>query len=188
MTRRARMAVVNELVFRLGVRQRVVYLAIAGFLLLVALLDLTLGGGSGVIWLVLAGVMVGYFFWFGRFSLTLSPEGVIHRGYGTTRYTWAQIDRIEPTNFMIARRTLIRLRDGSTKRTLVPMHYWSQPDREFGRKIQTMQQWHIHFAGLPQPPGQPGPAPQPYGPPSQPYGPPPGQQGGQGYPTFPPPG
>jgi hypothetical protein len=155
----------QRLEFRLETRQRVIYLVSAGLAVLLALVAQSLAGAF--FWLLVAGVMIFYFFWFARFGVTLTPQGITFIGWSTKTYGWHEVRSIQPTTFMIQRRAAVEFVDGGRRRTWAPMHYWSQPDAEFDRKVYAMQQWHAQFAG--QAPPQQAYGQQPYGQ-QQPYG------------------
>ena len=179
----------QQVEFRLEERQRRVYLILAalwGFLGLLRLID---GIGSALVGFVIAGVMVFYYFQFAKFGLTLSPQGLTMNGWQTRTHAWSQIQSVEKQKWWFQDRVLVRLTDGTSRRAWAPLHYFSMPDPEFDLKLQGIQQWHTHYAGLPpvqqpqQPFGQPqqqpfgapqqafgAPAQQPFGGPQQPYG------------------
>ncbi|MCW2937974.1 MAG: hypothetical protein JWN00_959 [Actinomycetia bacterium] len=153
--------------YRLSVQQRIVQLAVAGLMGLLALLQLASGvPGLGALFLLVAAMGVGQFFWIGTFGVEVTPQGITLRGYTRRYFAWNQIARIYGGNFMIGqRRTYFQLTNGSTIRSWAPMNYWSMPDAAFDQKVATLQQWHAHFAMGGQPPQQQyGPqlgAPQP---------------------------
>ncbi|HXA59759.1 MAG TPA: hypothetical protein VNW94_11405, partial [Streptosporangiaceae bacterium] len=167
--------------YRLSVQQRIVQLAVAGLMGLLALLQLASGvPGLGALFLLIAAMGVGQFFWIGTFGVEVTPHGITLRGYTRRYFAWNQIARIYGGNFMIGqRRTYFQLTNGAAIRSWAPMNYWSMPDAAFDQKVATLQQWHAHFAMGGQPPQQQyGPqlgTPQPqYGPqlsaPQQQYG------------------
>lgn len=115
-----------------------------GFLRL-AVVDVTLG----VITLVIAALFFFEYFWFGKFGITATPQGVTLHGYTTRQFAWHEIASIGASRGL-ARRTVLRLTNGSKKRARAPMHYWSMPDPHFDEKIAALQQWHQYFSGGPQ--------------------------------------
>ncbi|HEX6473203.1 MAG TPA: hypothetical protein VF069_29195 [Streptosporangiaceae bacterium] len=167
----------QRLEFRLETRQRVLYLVLAGFWMLIALGRAAVGFGSGAFAaLLIAGLFVFEFFWLARFGVTLTPQGITLHGWTTRDYGWHEVRAIQPTRFFLQRRASVEFVHGGRRRTWAPLHYWSMPDGEFDRKIYAMQQWHAQYAGQF---GQPGQPPQPgwgqagWGQPSygqQPYG------------------
>jgi hypothetical protein len=175
---------VQRLEFRLDVKQRIIYLVLAGIWLLIALMRAAVGfGGGAFVALILAGFFAFYFYWYARFGVTLTQQGITLHGWTTKTYGWHEVRAIQPTTFFLARRAAVEFTTGGRRRTWAPMHYWSMPDPEFDRKVYAMQQWHAQYAGQApqqvygqQPYGQQQPA-QPYG--QQGYG----QQGydQQGY-------
>jgi hypothetical protein len=165
----------QRLEFRLETRQRVIYLVIAGFWVLIALLRAAAGAAGGALTgLLLAGFFVFEYFWIARFGVTLTPQGITLHGWSTRTYGWHEVRAIQPTTFMLQRRTAVEFTTGGRRRTWAPLHYWSMPDPEYDRKVYAMQQWHAQFAG--QAPQQqaygqhPYGQQQPYGYPQHPYG------------------
>jgi hypothetical protein len=146
---------VQRLEFRLEFRQRVIYIVLAGFWVLIALVRASVGfGGGAFLALLIAGLCVFYFFWYARFGVTLTHQGITLHGWTTNTYGWHEVRAIQPTTFLFQRRTAIEFVHGGRRRTWAPLHYWSMPDQEFDRKIYAMQQWHAQVAG------QQGKAPQ----------------------------
>jgi len=139
---------VQRLEFRLEFRQRVIYLVLAGFWVLIALVRAAVGfGGGAFLALLLAGVFVFYFFWYARFGVTLTQQGITLHGWTTSTYGWHEVRAIQPTRFLFQRRAAIEFVHGGRRRTWAPLHYWSMPDQEFDRKIYAIQQWHAQLAG-----------------------------------------
>ncbi|GAB3673106.1 hypothetical protein GCM10027589_42820 [Actinocorallia lasiicapitis] len=181
----------QEIQFRLTDRQRKLYLVLAAIWGVVALMNMVISFGRGLTYLVLAGVMVGYYFLFARFGVDLSAQGVTFRGWQTKTVPWNQIVSVQQTKFWFQDRALFTFADGSSKRSWAPLHYFSMPDREFALKVQGIQQWHQQYASVAaQQPTFGQPQQQQYGQP-QPYGQPQGlpQQGvppqGHGQPGYP---
>jgi hypothetical protein len=164
----------QRLEFRLDFRQRVFYLVLAGIWVLIALARAAIGlGGGAFLALLLAGLFAFYFFWYARFGVTLTQQGITLHGWTTHTYGWHEVRAIQPTMFLLQRRTAIEFVHGGRRRAWAPLHYWSTPDPEFDRKVYAMQQWHAQFAG------QQAPAPQPgWGGPSY------GQQQAYGQPSY----
>lgn len=168
----------QRLEFRLEFRQRVIYIVLAGFWVLIALVRAAVGfGGGAFLALLLAGLFVFYFFWYARFGVTLTQQGITLHGWTTSTYGWHEVRAIQPTTFLLQRRAAVEFVHGGRRRTWAPLHYWSMPDQEFDRKVYAMQQWHAQFAGQGQVSqqgwggqayGQPSYDPQAYG--QQPYG------------------
>jgi hypothetical protein len=139
---------VQRLEFRLEFRQRVIYLVLAGVWVLIALVRAAVGfGGGAFLALLLAGVFAFYFFWYARFGVTLTQQGITLHGWTTNTYGWHEVRAIQPTTFLLQRRTAIEFVHGGRRRTWAPLHYWSMPDQEFDRKVYAMQQWHAQLAG-----------------------------------------
>jgi hypothetical protein len=138
---------VQRLEFRLETRQRVLYLVLAGFWVLIALARAAVGFGSGAFAaLLIAGLFVFEFFWFARFGVTLTPQGITLHGWTTREYGWQEVRAIQPTRFFLQHRASIEFVHGGRRRAWAPLHYWSMPDGEFERKIYAMQQWHAQYA------------------------------------------
>jgi hypothetical protein len=175
---------VQRLEFRLETRQRIIYLVLGGLWVLIALLRASVGFGGGAFFaLLIAGLFIFYYFWYARFGVTLTPQGITLHGWTTKVYGWREVRAIQPTTFLFQRRAKVEFLHGGGRRTWAPMHYWSMPDPEFDRKVYAMQQWHAQFAGQPgQVPqqgwGQQGYGQQSYDP--QSYGLPPAQPAGYG--------
>src|SRR5690242_11924356 len=106
----------QEIQFRLTERQRKLYLVLAGIFGVLALLRFVVSFAGGLSSLVVAGAMVGYYFLYGRFGLTLTQQGVTFRGWQTKTVPWNQIASVQPTKFWFQDRVLFTFTDGSTKR------------------------------------------------------------------------
>ncbi|HEU5158092.1 MAG TPA: hypothetical protein VFU43_13935 [Streptosporangiaceae bacterium] len=138
----------QRLEFRLEARQRVIYIVLAGFWVLIALLRAAVGfGGGAFLALLVAGIFGFYYFWLARFGVTLTAQGITLHGWTTATHGWHEVRAIQPTTFFFQRRTSIEFVHGGRRRTWAPLHYWSMPDHEFDRKVYAMQQWHAQFAG-----------------------------------------
>ncbi|MBU3061592.1 hypothetical protein KO481_08655 [Nocardia sp. NEAU-G5] len=172
----------QQIEFRLSPAQRA---ANAGFSLVVfAIIGLlrlvTQGLALGVAFFVLGIVVSALNFGLGAlWSLTLTPEGVTIKRYGTTVIGWGELQSVVERNWLGTKQVKFIRRQGGAKISLAPMTHWLVKDPEFEQKLATIRQWHVQFgggAGAPQQPygqqpyGQQGyPAQQPYAQ-QQPYG------------------
>ena len=145
----------NEIVFSLSSRQRLLFLVAGGVLALMGLTSVLSGGGGGF-QLILGVIFVGYYFWFARFGSTLTPQGIVVRGLSTQYVPWQQIARIDTYNVMGGRGVVLRLATGGNKRLRAPMSAPLQRDPDFDAKLATIQQWWQHYAGRQQAPGPAG--------------------------------
>ena len=138
----------QRLEFRLETRQRIIYLALAGLWLLIALGRAASGlGGAAFFALMVAGLFAFSFYWYARFGVTLTQQDITLHGWTTRTYGWHEVRAIQPTTFLLQRRVAVEFAHGGRRRTWAPLHYWSTPDHEFDRKVYAMQQWHAQFAG-----------------------------------------
>ncbi len=162
----------QPVVFRLSPAQRaanatyaLVLFAILGLLRIV-----TMGLVFGLIVFGVGVLVAALNFGLGAlWSLTLTPEGVTIKRYGTTVIPWAELQTVTERNWLGTRQLKFIRRQGGAKISLAPMTHWMVKDPEFEQKLATIRQWHVQFGGGY---GAPGfPQQQPYG--QQPY---PGQQ------------
>ncbi|WP_067673879.1 hypothetical protein [Nocardia miyunensis] len=157
--------------FRLSPGQRAANAAwaVVLFALLAILRGFTFGPAVGiaffVIGLVLSGVNYGLG---GLWALTLTPEGVTIKRYGTTVIAWGEIQSVTERNWLGTKQVKFIRHRGGAKISLAPMTHWLAKDPEFEQKLATIRQWHMQYAGGFSGPGVPQPGlQQPYG--QQPY-------------------
>jgi hypothetical protein len=172
--------------FRLSPAQRAANTAygLVIFAILGVLRVLTDGLAVGIAFFVFALVLSAVNYGLGGlWSLTLTPEGVTIKRYGTTVVPWPEIQSVVARNWLGTKQVKFIRRQGGAKISLAPMTHWMVKDPEFEQKLATIQQWHMQFAGGYGAPGSPQqqpygqqayPAQQPYGqqayPAQQPYG------------------
>ncbi|ROO83096.1 hypothetical protein EDD29_0586 [Actinocorallia herbida] len=151
----------QRLEFRMEPGQRKMYLILAGAYVIIGLLQFTVSApGLGVLFLILAGVFVFYYFQFAKYGLTLTPQGITMNGWQTRAHAWSEVAAVESGKFWFADRVTLRLTDGTKRRAWAPVNAAGMRDPQFPLKVQGIQQWHAQFAGVAPQPQQGAPGPQ----------------------------
>jgi len=92
-----------------------------------------------------------------KMGSTISSSGIELRSFSRQRIAWQQIRFIEVRNLMGTSVVRLHLFDGKKRRLRAPYTGFMQKDPDFVAKVNTIQQWWMHYTGQIQPPvvGQP---------------------------------
>ncbi|MDI2129372.1 hypothetical protein [Yinghuangia seranimata] len=132
----------NEIRMVLAPQQRVMFLVLGGVFLALGALNVALGlSPVGVVPLAVGVIQFVYYFWFASFHTTLTPWGLVAKGFTQQSWAWGEIAMVEGKGLLGGRYVRLTLTSGKRKRIRVPISALGQRDPEFDAKLAAIWQW-----------------------------------------------